>query len=130
MLGRLICISCCFHFSLSLRCSFSASYHQSCRFHMEEPQPKPILQKPPSYRDPNSKPLPPPPRKPMLTPSFQPKPKRRSCCRICCYTSTMTPPSRSSTSTPSVSPNSTSSEFHLFFLPSSPPFLFYFIDID
>ncbi|KHN35358.1 hypothetical protein glysoja_028988 [Glycine soja] len=55
---------------------------------MEEP--KPILQKPPGYRDPNSKPLPPPPRKPMLTPSFQPKPKRRSCCRICCCTFCLT----------------------------------------
>ncbi|TKY61292.1 hypothetical protein E2542_SST11142 [Spatholobus suberectus] len=53
---------------------------------MEEPspQPKPILQKPPGYRDPNSQPPPPPPRKLVLPPSFRPKPKRRSCCRICC----------------------------------------------
>ncbi|KAH1196120.1 NDR1/HIN1-like protein 13 [Glycine soja] len=55
---------------------------------MEEsaPQPKPILQKPPGYRDPNSKPPPPPPRKLMLPPSFQPKRKRRNFCRICCCT--------------------------------------------
>ncbi|KAG5124981.1 hypothetical protein JHK82_031718 [Glycine max] len=111
--------------SCSLNKGNSMSNVQSTRAHLSHIQ-SDVCQlrilKPPSYRDPNSKPLPPPPRKPMLTPSFQPKPKRRSCCRICCYTSTMTPPSRSSTSTPSVSPNSTSSEFHLFFLPSSSRF--------
>ncbi|XP_061363385.1 NDR1/HIN1-like protein 13 [Gastrolobium bilobum] len=53
------------------------------------PQPKPILQKPPGYRDPNTQPAmakPLPPRKPVLPPSFRPKPKRRGCCRICCCT--------------------------------------------
>lgn len=67
------------------------------------PPPNPILQKPPGHRDPSiTPPLPPPPaaaaaavaatpppvkpRKPVLPPSFQPKPKRRSCCRVCCCT--------------------------------------------
>ncbi|XP_019056688.1 PREDICTED: uncharacterized protein LOC104802056 [Tarenaya hassleriana] len=52
---------------------------------------KPVLQKPPGYRDPNmgGGPPPPPPgirlpaRKPAL-PKFQPKKKRRSCCLSCC----------------------------------------------
>ncbi|KAK9279167.1 hypothetical protein L1049_012844 [Liquidambar formosana] len=53
---------------------------------MAEPV-KPVLQKPPGYRDPNVpvQPAPRPPvRKPALPPSFQPKKKRRSCCRIFC----------------------------------------------
>ncbi|XP_057980601.1 NDR1/HIN1-like protein 6 [Malania oleifera] len=51
---------------------------------------KPVLQKPPGYRDPTlsghaaPRPRPLPPRKPVLPPSFRPKPKRRSCRRICC----------------------------------------------
>ena len=53
--------------------------------------PKPVLQKPPGYRDPNTaaaKPLPPPPRKAPLPPSFRPKQRRRGggYCRICCCT--------------------------------------------
>ncbi|RDY03326.1 NDR1/HIN1-like protein 13, partial [Mucuna pruriens] len=47
-------------------------------------QPKPMLQKPPGYRDPDSKSS--ALRKAALPPSFRPKPKRRSCCRICCCT--------------------------------------------
>ncbi|XP_027351027.1 NDR1/HIN1-like protein 6 [Abrus precatorius] len=51
------------------------------------PPQKPMLQKPPGYRDPNSRPPPLPPRKPVLPPSFRPKHKRRRvCCRICCCT--------------------------------------------
>ncbi|KFK37398.1 hypothetical protein AALP_AA4G251900 [Arabis alpina] len=61
---------------------------------------KPVLQKPPGYRDPNSPSSPPPPpppiaarpqqqqpmRKPSATipSSFRPKKKRRNCCRFCC----------------------------------------------
>ncbi|XP_018827869.1 NDR1/HIN1-like protein 6 [Juglans regia] len=52
----------------------------------EQPQ-KPVLQKPPGYRDP-SRPIQPgprpPPRKPAFPPSFTPKKRRRSCCRACC----------------------------------------------
>lgn len=51
-----------------------------------EPQPKPLLQKPPGYRDPTSQRPPFPPRKAVLPPSFRPKPKRQSCCRVCCCT--------------------------------------------
>ncbi|KAI9182298.1 hypothetical protein LWI28_023983 [Acer negundo] len=47
---------------------------------------KPILQKPPGYRDPtlpvHSTPKL-PPRRPILPPSLKQKRKRRSCCRIC-----------------------------------------------
>ncbi|ESW19266.1 hypothetical protein PHAVU_006G110000 [Phaseolus vulgaris] len=49
-------------------------------------QPKPMLQKPPAYRDFDSQPPPGPPRKPVLPPSFRPKPKRRGCCGVCCCT--------------------------------------------
>ncbi|KAH7578016.1 hypothetical protein JRO89_XS01G0328900 [Xanthoceras sorbifolium] len=48
---------------------------------------KPVLQKPPGYRDPTLPVHSTPkvtPRKPVLPPAFQPKKKRRSCCRICC----------------------------------------------
>lgn len=61
---------------------------------------KPVLQKPPGYRDPNMATSPPPPppiaarpqqqqqqmRKSAATipTSFRPKKKRRSCCRFCC----------------------------------------------
>ncbi|KAF8113787.1 hypothetical protein N665_0045s0031 [Sinapis alba] len=55
---------------------------------------KPVLQKPPGYRDSNmATPSPPPPprqqqpmRKPagMPSSSFRPNQKRRSCCRTCC----------------------------------------------
>ncbi|TYI50802.1 hypothetical protein E1A91_D12G128200v1 [Gossypium mustelinum] len=56
---------------------------------MSEPPLKPVLQKPPGYRDPN---LPaaaqsgfrPPPRKPVLPPSFNPRRRNRSFCRVCC----------------------------------------------
>ncbi|XVF22435.1 hypothetical protein REPUB_Repub12eG0171900 [Reevesia pubescens] len=55
---------------------------------MSEPPLKPVLQKPPGYRDPNSPVVQPrfrpPPRKPVLPPSFQPKKKRTNCCRVCC----------------------------------------------
>ena len=55
-------------------------------------QAKPILQKPPGYRDPgvqahapSSRPL--PLRKPVLPLSFRPRKRRRSCCiSCCCYT--------------------------------------------
>ncbi|KAM5555561.1 NDR1/HIN1-like protein 2 [Rosa sericea] len=59
---------------------------------MAQPPPvKPVLQKPPGYRDPNQPPRPVPgqvPRKPVpLPPSFQPQPKSRrsSCCRVFCW---------------------------------------------
>lgn len=57
---------------------------------------KPVLQKPPGYRDPNMATPPPPPppvaarpQQPMrktaaMPSSFRPKKKRRSCCRFCC----------------------------------------------
>lgn len=57
---------------------------------------KPVLQKPPGYRDSNmATPSPPPPLRPQQQPppmrktagmpsSFRPKPKRGSCCRTCC----------------------------------------------
>ncbi|XP_043716482.1 NDR1/HIN1-like protein 6 [Telopea speciosissima] len=48
---------------------------------------KPVLQKPPGYKDPNA-PISTAPkpqiRKQPLPPSFQPKRKRHGCCRICC----------------------------------------------
>ncbi|KAF8026954.1 hypothetical protein BT93_E0013 [Corymbia citriodora subsp. variegata] len=54
---------------------------------MAEPPQKPILQKPPGYRDPSA-PVHPAPRqpfrKPVMPPSMYPKKKRRSCCRACC----------------------------------------------
>ncbi|XP_039021369.1 NDR1/HIN1-like protein 6 [Hibiscus syriacus] len=47
-----------------------------------------VLNKPPGYQDPNSPPINlgfrPPPRKPILPPSFGPKKKRSSCCHVCC----------------------------------------------
>ncbi|KAK8639675.1 hypothetical protein V6N13_138047 [Hibiscus sabdariffa] len=47
-----------------------------------------VLNKPPGYKDPNSPATQPgfrpPPRKPVLPPSFRPKKKRSSCCRVCC----------------------------------------------
>ena len=54
----------------------------------EQPQ-KPALQKPPGYRDPTTTPgkpaiARPPPRKPVLPPSFHPKKRRRNWCRTCC----------------------------------------------
>ncbi|KAG7570675.1 Late embryogenesis abundant protein LEA_2 subgroup [Arabidopsis thaliana x Arabidopsis arenosa] len=59
---------------------------------MADYQMKPVLQKPPGYRDPNmSSPPPPPPisQQPMrkavpMPTSYRPKKKRRSCCRFCC----------------------------------------------
>ncbi|XVF80179.1 hypothetical protein PTKIN_Ptkin15bG0050300 [Pterospermum kingtungense] len=57
---------------------------------MSEPPLKPVLQKPPGYKDPSSpssvsKPAyRPQPRKPPLPPSFQPKKRKSSCCRFCC----------------------------------------------
>ncbi|GMI75925.1 hypothetical protein like AT2G46300 [Hibiscus trionum] len=46
------------------------------------------LNKPPGYQDPNSPAIHPgfrpPPRKPVLPPSFRPKKKKSSCCRVCC----------------------------------------------
>ncbi|XP_022759574.1 NDR1/HIN1-like protein 6 [Durio zibethinus] len=55
---------------------------------MSEPPLKPVLQKPPGYKDPNSLAAQPgfrpPPRKPVLPPSFHPKKKKSSCCRVCC----------------------------------------------
>lgn len=53
---------------------------------MAEP-PKPILQKPPGYRDPNAPPRAAPRpvlRKPILPPTYPMKRRRRSCRRICC----------------------------------------------
>lgn len=51
-------------------------------------QAKPILQKPPGYRDPNGPQARPrpigPPRKPPIPPSFPAKRRRKSCCRVCC----------------------------------------------
>ncbi|PSS24254.1 hypothetical protein CEY00_Acc09191 [Actinidia chinensis var. chinensis] len=55
-------------------------------------QAKPILQKPPGYRDPGLQAhapssRPPPPRKPVLPMSFRPRKRGRSCClSCCCYT--------------------------------------------
>ncbi|EOX95792.1 Late embryogenesis abundant hydroxyproline-rich glycoprotein family, putative [Theobroma cacao] len=55
---------------------------------MPEPPLKPVLQKPPGYKDPSApavKPgFRPPPRKPVLPPSFHPKKRRGGCCRVCC----------------------------------------------
>lgn len=55
---------------------------------MAEPPLKPILQKPPGFKDPNLAALPvprPPVRKPILpSPLSQKNKKRRSCCRRCC----------------------------------------------
>ncbi|KAL5993560.1 hypothetical protein ACLOJK_014485 [Asimina triloba] len=52
-----------------------------------EANPKPVLQRPPGYKDPNA-PLaarPPTMRKPpMNRPIYPPKRRRRSCCRRCC----------------------------------------------
>ncbi|KAM7508592.1 hypothetical protein LguiA_019045 [Lonicera macranthoides] len=45
---------------------------------------KPVLQKPPGYKDPAQPVQRPPPRKPKLPPSFYEKKSRRSCCRTCC----------------------------------------------
>lgn len=53
---------------------------------MAEP-PKPVLQKPPGYRDPNAPVRLAPKlglRKPILPSTFPVKRRRRSCCRICC----------------------------------------------
>nr|XP_010915712.2 NDR1/HIN1-like protein 6 [Elaeis guineensis] len=61
----------------------------------EGPAVKPVLQKPPGYRDPAA-PRPvapkPPPRRPQLPPTFRqpgkaPRRRRRhfSCCRLCCW---------------------------------------------
>ncbi|XP_058100267.1 NDR1/HIN1-like protein 6 isoform X2 [Magnolia sinica] len=49
------------------------------------PKPKPILQKPPGYKDPN-KPLisKPPTRKAPIHPAYHQKQKRKSCCCCCC----------------------------------------------
>lgn len=52
----------------------------------QQPQ-KPVLQKPPGYRDPTvpAQPGPrPTPRKPVLPSSFQPTKRRKSCFRGCC----------------------------------------------
>ncbi|KAG6663631.1 NDR1/HIN1-like protein 6 [Carya illinoinensis] len=56
------------------------------------PQHPVLLQKPPGYRDPSHPVQPgmrPPPRMPVLPPSFKPRRRRRSCCRvnrlICCF---------------------------------------------
>ncbi|XWS35859.1 hypothetical protein CRYUN_Cryun20dG0032900 [Craigia yunnanensis] len=55
---------------------------------MSEPPLKPVLQKPPGYKDPNSSVAQPgfrpPPRKPVLPPSFHPKKRKSGCCRVCC----------------------------------------------
>lgn len=52
----------------------------------QQPQ-KPVLQKPPGYRDPTvpTQPGPrPPPRKPVIPPSFHQTKRRKSCFRSCC----------------------------------------------
>ncbi|XP_010055051.1 NDR1/HIN1-like protein 6 isoform X1 [Eucalyptus grandis] len=54
---------------------------------MAEPPQKPMLQKPPGYRDPSvvvQQPPTQPYRKPVMPPSMYPRKKRRSCCRSCC----------------------------------------------
>ncbi|KAI4355187.1 hypothetical protein L6164_003981 [Bauhinia variegata] len=53
---------------------------------MAEQSTKPILQKPPGYRDPSmpGQPVKPPIRKPVLPPSFRPKKTKRNYCRCCC----------------------------------------------
>ncbi|XWS46178.1 hypothetical protein CRYUN_Cryun14cG0042400 [Craigia yunnanensis] len=55
---------------------------------MSKPPLKPVLQKPPGYKDPNcpvAQPgFRPPPRKPVLPASFHPKKRKSSCCRVCC----------------------------------------------
>ncbi|KAA3475216.1 protein YLS9-like [Gossypium australe] len=55
---------------------------------MSEPPVKPVLQKPPGYKDPNSPAgqprFRPPPRKPVLPPSFHPKKRKISYGRACC----------------------------------------------
>ncbi|OMO64342.1 Late embryogenesis abundant protein, LEA-14 [Corchorus capsularis] len=52
---------------------------------MSEPPLKPALQRPPGYKDPTApNGFQPPPRKPVLPPSFHPKKKRSNCCRVCC----------------------------------------------
>ncbi|MBA0589700.1 hypothetical protein Gorai_018435, partial [Gossypium raimondii] len=55
---------------------------------MSEPPVKPVLQKPPGYKDPNSpagqRRFRPPPRKPVLPPSFHPKKRKTSYGRACC----------------------------------------------
>ncbi|KAJ7962519.1 putative Late embryogenesis abundant hydroxyproline-rich glycoprotein family [Quillaja saponaria] len=55
---------------------------------MTEPPEKPVLQKPPGYRDLSNpgQPVPlPPGRKPAIPPSFRPKKKSRSCWGACCF---------------------------------------------
>ncbi|KAK8711328.1 hypothetical protein V6N13_146612 [Hibiscus sabdariffa] len=49
-----------------------------------EPPVKPVLQKPPGYRDPNAPAGRPPPRKPFLPPSFHPKKRKTNYSRACC----------------------------------------------
>ncbi|XP_022769730.1 NDR1/HIN1-like protein 13 [Durio zibethinus] len=55
---------------------------------MSQPPLKPVLQKPPGYKDPNATAVQPgfrpPPRKRVLPPSFHPKKTKSSCCRVCC----------------------------------------------
>ncbi|TYH43125.1 hypothetical protein ES332_D11G106800v1 [Gossypium tomentosum] len=55
---------------------------------MSEPPVKPVLQKPPGYKDPNSpagqRRFRPPPRKPVLPLSFHPKKRKTSYGRACC----------------------------------------------
>ncbi|KHG13065.1 D-alanine--poly (phosphoribitol) ligase subunit 1 [Gossypium arboreum] len=55
---------------------------------MSEPPVKPVLQKPPGYKDPSSpagqRRFRPPPRKPVLPPSFHPKKRKTSYGRACC----------------------------------------------
>ncbi|KAK5776127.1 hypothetical protein PVK06_044086 [Gossypium arboreum] len=51
-----------------------------------EPPLKPVLQKPPGYKDPKAAQFGfrPPPRKPVLPPSFNPRKRNRSFYRVCC----------------------------------------------
>lgn len=54
---------------------------------MAEPPQKPVLQKPPGYRDPTIpvRPIPRQPvRRPVMSPPMYPRKKRRGCCRACC----------------------------------------------
>ncbi|TYJ08915.1 hypothetical protein E1A91_A11G104500v1 [Gossypium mustelinum] len=55
---------------------------------MSEPPVKPVLQKPPGYKDPSSpagqRRFRPPPRKPVLPPSFHPRKRKTSYGRACC----------------------------------------------
>ncbi|XVF73074.1 hypothetical protein PTKIN_Ptkin12aG0172100 [Pterospermum kingtungense] len=55
---------------------------------MSEPPLKPVLQKPPGYKDPNASAVKPgfrpPPRKPVLPPSFHPPKRKSSFCSVCC----------------------------------------------